>query len=96
MTTELELKQTEEKIQETRNELNRLNAVANDLRVKLYYEKKGLKPRQPFMCKGKKIFKVSCVSYRYFHGFYLTKKGELAAKPMSIYFDDEITPLPIE
>ena len=54
MSTELELKQTEEKIQETRNELNRLNAVANDLRVKLFYEKKELKPRQPFMCKGKK------------------------------------------
>ncbi|MBO8426984.1 MAG: hypothetical protein IAC58_00230 [Firmicutes bacterium] len=96
MSTELELKQTEEKIQETRNELNRLNAVANDLRVKLYYEKKGLKPRQPFMCKGKKIFKVSCATYRFFNGFYLTKKGELTAKPISFCIDDEITPLPIE
>lgn len=96
MSTELELKQTEEKIQETRNELNRLNAVANDLRVKLFYEKKGLKPRQPFMCKGKKIFKVSCDSYHFFYGFYLTKNGELTAKPISFCIDDVITPLSME
>lgn len=96
MSTELELKQTEEKIQKTRNELNRLNAVANDLRVKLFYEKKGLKPRQPFMCKGKKIVKLYNGVFGYFNGFYITKKGEITEKPMSIYFDDEITPLPIE
>lgn len=96
MNTALELKQIEEKIQKTRDELNRLTAVANDLRVKLFYEKKGLKPRQPFMCKGKKIFKVSCASYHFFDGFYLTKKGELTAKPISIRIDDVITPLSME
>lgn len=96
MSTELELKQIEEKIQETRNELNRLNVVANDLRVKLFYEKKGLKPRQSFMCKGKKIFKVSCAGYHFFNGFYLTKKGELTAKPISFCINDVITPLSME
>ena len=96
MATELELKQIEEKIQEKRNELNILIKKSNDLRVKLFFERKGLKLGQPFMCRGKKIIRVCSGSFSCFNGFYITKKGVLTEKPMSICIEDEIIPLPME
>lgn len=90
----------EEKIQELEkekrkklNEVGTLDAQIKDLKVQLFYEKKGLKNGQPFKFKGKTIVKLTDGVYDVFNGFYLTKKGQVSANSITIYFNDEITPM---
>lgn len=90
----------EEKIQELEkekckklNEVGMLDAQIKDLNIQLFYDKKGLKNGQPFKFKGKTIVKITNGFWDTFNGFYLTKKGQVSANAVTIYIDDEITPM---
>lgn len=85
-----EIKQINEKILNVSEELKKLKEKKNDLLIKLFYEAKGLEYGQRFMYKGKEIVKIKVYNSFYLNGYYITKKGEVSEKPISIYIGDEI------
>lgn len=83
--TLIKLKQVNEKLLETRKQLNKLKEQKDELLIKLFYETKGLKYGQHFMHNGKEIAKVKVNGMFHLSGYYITKKGEVSEKPISIY-----------
>lgn len=79
-----------------RGKIDILNSKRNDTLAKLFYQKKGLQFKQPFMFKGKKIVKIFGKDNFSVIGVYLTKQGEISSKTVYIYTSDEIQPLPFD
>ena len=85
-----ELEKISKKIQKARSDLEVLKSKRNDLVVKKFYNSKGLSFGQHFMYKGKRIIKVFAYNEIFLNGYYLTKKGVISERPVSIYIGDDI------
>lgn len=88
--TLIKLKQINEKLLETRKQLDELKEQKDELLIKLFYEIKGLEYGQHFMYNGKEIVKVKVSNIFYLSGYYTTKKGEVSEKSTPIYIGDII------
>lgn len=78
------------KIRKLDNDLEKAHMEADRLCLMRFYIANGMKPGQPFMCRGERVVNVSCYC-QMITGTYLTKRGTRSYSPMQIY--GEITPL---
>lgn len=90
MDIDTEIEQLSKKIQKATLELEVLKAKRNDLVVKKFYENKGLNFGQHFIYKGKRIIKVFAYNEMFLNGYYMTKKGIISERPISIYIKDDV------
>lgn len=79
-----------DRISNLREEVEKANEQADELCLMEFYIENGLKPGQPFLCRGRKIVDISCHCLM-ITGTWLTKKGTESANVMHIY--GPITPL---